>query len=289
MSKVLILGAEGGLGVQLNKIFEHSDYQVVGWDKNDIDITDKELVKEKIEEIRPDIIINAAAYNKVDKCEEEEGYEVARKINGEAPGYLAEAALKTGSLLVHYSSDYIFDGKRKEGYKEDDDPDPVNDYGETKLMGEREIIQKSGEGLEWYLIRTSKLFGPQGENEEAKPSFFDTMLKLASEKEELKVVNDEISKFTYTPDLARATKDLIEEKKGYGIYHIANSGACSWYDGVQELFRIKNINTKVTPVSGEEFERPARRPAYSVLVNTKLPELRSWQEALQEYYEEKLS
>ncbi len=284
MTKVLILGYEGNLGGQLYKKFEHSGYQVVGWDRNDVDIKDKNLVMEKIDISRPDIIINTASYNNVDKCEEEEEYLLAREINGKAPGYLAEAALKAGSLLIHYSSDYVFDGDKKEGYKEDDTPNPVNKYGETKLAGEKEIMQRSGQGLKWYLVRTSKLFGPKGENEIAKPSFFDLMIDLSQKKEELRVVDEEVSKFTYTPDLAEATLSLIKEDRGFGLYHITNSGACTWYQGVRELFRIKNIKTPVVPVSGAEFSRPARRPGYSALLNTKLPELRPWQQALEDYY-----
>src|SRR6056297_2759060 len=284
MTKVLILGVEGNLGEQLRSVFAEAGYQVVGWDKDDVDITDKDLVLEKIGQSKPDMIINAAAYNDVDKCEEEEGFQQAQKLNGKAPGYLAEAALKTDSLLIHYSSDYVFAGDKKEGYQEDDAPDPINKYGETKRAGEEELIRRSGQGLTWYLIRTSKLFGPRGNNESAKPSFFDLMLKLSQEKEELKVVNEEVSKFTYTQDLAQATRNLVDKDKGCGIYHISNSGACTWYDGVKELFRIKNIKTKLTPVSGEEFPRAAKRPAYSALINTKLPELRSWQEALKDYY-----
>ncbi len=269
------------------KIFEQDAYQVVGWDKDDVDITDKNLVTEKIQESRPDIIINTAAYNNVDKCEEESELELAREINGMVPGYLAEAALNIGSILIHYSSDYVFDGLKKDGYQENDTPDPVNKYGETKLLGEKELIQRSGQGLKWYLIRTSKLFGPQGENPDAKPSFFDLMLKLAQEKEELRVVDEEFSKFTYTLDLAQASKRLIEEEGGYGIYHIANKGACTWYQGVKELFSLKDIKTPIIPVNGDEFPRPAKRPAHSVLLNTKLPELRSWQEALKDYYKSK--
>ncbi len=283
MKTILILGARGNLGVQLVKTFE-GDYEVIAWDKEEIDITDKELIIKKINDIKPNIIINAAAYNAVDKCEEDEKeFALAYKINGLAPGFLASAALEVDALLVHYSTDYVFAGDKKEGYTEDDKPSPINKYGETKLAGEKEIISRSGQGLKWYLIRTSKLFGPRGEAEAAKPSFFDIMIKLSQERDSLDVVNAEVSSFTYTPDLARATRDLIEEKRGYGIYHLINEGACTWYEAALELFKIINKNVKVNPVSPEHFPRPARRPLYSKLLNTKFKKLRNWREALSEY------
>ena len=283
--EVLILGAKGNLGSQLVKIFfADKDYKIIAWDKEEIDITDKELVFKKIRELKPGIVINAAAYNAVDKCEEDEKeFALAKKINIEAVGYLVEACLETGAVLVHYSSDYVFAGDKKEGYKEDDEPNPINKYGETKLAGEQEVIKKSGQGLKYYLIRTSKLFGPKAESEGAKPSFFDLMLDLAKKKKELDVVNEEVSGFTYTPDLARATKKLLESDKGYGIYHITNVGRATWYETAIELFKITGKKIKINPVSGDKFPRPAKRPSYSVLINTKFGMQRDWKEALREY------
>lgn len=272
------------------KVFA-TENEVIAWDREEIDITDKELVIKKISDVKPNIIINAAAYNAVDKCEEDKAeFALAKKLNCEAVGYLAEAALEVNAVLVHYSSDYVFDGgvktkkeSRGAGFKEDDQPCPVNKYGETKMQGERELITRSNKGLKWYLIRTSKLFGPKGESEFAKPSFFDIMLKLAKEKEFLDVVNEEMSCFTYTPDLALYTKKLIESDKGSGIYHLINEGPCTWYKAAKELFKIAGVKIKVNPVSSEKFPRPAKRPAYSVLLNTKFEQLRDWKEALEEY------
>jgi len=302
--RILILGAKGNLGQQLVKVFT-DDHEVIAWDRGEIDITDKDLVLKKVSDVKPDIIVNAAAYNAVDKCEEEEKeLELARKLNGEAVGYLAQAALENDAVLIHYSSDYVFgkdtNGINKErveqikkqgGFREDDQPCPVNKYGETKLMGEKEIIKLSGSGLKWYLIRTSKLFGPKGESELAKPSFFDIMLKLSQERDEIDVVDEEISCFTYTPDLAKATRQLVESekarsepgRKSYGIYHIVNGGPCTWYQAALELFKIVDIDIKVNPVTSDKFPRPAKRPKYSVLLNTKLKSLRDWKEALREY------
>ncbi len=281
--KILILGAKGNLGRQLTNIFKNG-YEAVAWDREDLDITDKDSVFKKIKDVNPDIIINSAAYNAVDKCEaDEREFDLAQKINSGAVGYLSEAALKNNAVLVHYSSAYVFGGENKNGYKEDDEPNPISKYGETKLMGERAIIGAGKQGLKYYLIRASKLFGPQAISEASKPSFFDIMLKLAESKNEIDAVDEEMSCFTYTPDLAKATKDLIENKKPYGIYHIANSGYCTWYEAAKELFNIAGFNIKVNPVSAGKFPRPAKRPKYSILLNTKFKPMRDWREALREY------
>jgi len=281
--KILIIGAKGNLGRQLVKVFENN-YEALAWDREELDITDKESVLKKVKNARPDIIINTAAYNAVDKCAADAGeFDLAQKINGGAVGYLAEAALENDAVLVHYSSDYVFNGENEDGYKEDDEPSPISKYGETKLMGERAILDAGKQGLKYYLIRTSKLFGPPAESEASKPSFFDTMLKLAESKNELNAVDEEMSCFTYTPDLAAATKDLIENIKLYGIYHITNSSPCTWYEAAKELFNIAGVNIKVNPVGADKFPRPAKRPKFSVLLNTKLNNLRDYKEALREY------
>lgn len=281
--KVLILGAKGNLGEQLVKVFK-SENEVIAWDRGEIDITDEELIKNKIHDLSPDIVINAAAYNAVDKCEEsEEEYDLAKKINIDGPRNIAEGCLAAGAIFVHYSSDYVFNGKKKEGYHEKDEPAPINRYGKTKGIGEKQIIALSGKGLKYYLIRTSKLFGPKSKSDISKPSFFDLMLDLSKKKEKLDVINEEKSCFTYTPDLAKATKELIASRSGYGIYHIVNFGPCTWYEAACELFKIADSKKKVKPVSSDKFPRPARRPKYSVLLNTKLEPMRDYKEALREY------
>lgn len=283
--RILILGAKGNLGQALVKVFE-KDNEVISWDRSEIDITDNELIKKKIKDLKPEIIINAAAYNAVDKCEtDEKEFELAKKINGNAVGYLAQAALEARAILIHYSTDYVFNGRKKTGYNEDDKPKPINKYGESKLLGEREMVSLSGRGLKWYLIRTSKLFGPRGGSEFSKESFFDLMLRLSKEREVINAISkEEISSFTYTPDLAKATRELINEDKGFGIYHITNEGAVSWYEAVKYLFQLKNIkNVKLNPISSAGLHRPAKRPKHSVLLNTKIEPLRDFREALKEY------
>lgn len=282
---ILIFGAQGNLGGQLVKTFSSDqNYEVIGWDRSEIDITDRDLIMKKVKDIKPEIIINAAAYNAVDKCENDDTeYDLAKRLNIDAPRYLAEAAMSVKATLVNYSTDYVFAGDSEKGYRENDEPAPVNRYGKTKFHGEKQLIQYSGSGLKWYLIRTSKLFGPKGESEIAKPSFFDIMLKLSKEKDTLDVVDEEVSCFTYTPDLAQATKDLVESDKGYGIYHLINHKAATWYRAAKYLFKAAGVNIKINPISGDKFDRPARRPKFSELKNTKFIKLRSWQEALDEY------
>lgn len=309
MKKVLIIGANGMLGQELVKTFKlDKDYKVTAWDFNKIDITDESQVKEKVEKLKPEIILNAAAYTAVDLCEKDKTEsEKAKALNGKAPGYLAKVAKKINAVLVHYSTDYVFSGMPEIpepegcagscgscslhenfipqiGFREDALPEPVQKYGKTKLLGE-ENIMKSGE--RYYIIRLSKLFGRPAKAKNAKRSFFDVMLEVGKKAEknkaEVKVVDEETSCFTYAPDLAKKTKEIVEAEKPYGIYHVSNEGACTWYEAVLELYRQAKIKVKVVPVGSDEFPRPAQRPYVSSLINTKLNPLRNWKLALREY------
>jgi dTDP-4-dehydrorhamnose reductase len=285
--RILILGAKGNLGGQLVKVFGSEENEVIAWDREEIDITDRDLVVKKVNDLKPAVVINAAAYNSVDKCEEsDEEYNLAKKINIDGPKFLAEACLETGSILIHYSTDYVFDGENIDGYNETAEPKPISRYGKSKFYGEKKILEYSGKGLKWYLIRTSKLFGPKGRGELSKPSFFDIMLDLSRKKSVLDVVDDELSCFTYTPDLALATKKLIDDDLGFGIYHIINEGACTWYQAAREFFKVVDNNIKVNLVNGGKFPRPALRPRCSVLINTKMSKLRDYRNALKQYIEE---
>jgi len=190
--KLLILGYQGNLGGQLLQVFaQNSEYEIFKLDRADVDITNSQALLEKINTIKPDIIINATAYNAVDKCEEDQAeYSLAKKINGEAVATLAHAALANNAILVHYSTDYVFAGDNSAGYQESDVPAPINNYGQTKLLGEQAILNLAKDGLKYYLIRTSKLFGPRGAAELSKPSFFDIMMNLAQTKSEIDVVDE---------------------------------------------------------------------------------------------------
>lgn len=306
MKKILIIGAKGILGQELVKIFKSDkDYKVIAWDKEDLDITNEVAVNKKIKVISPEIIINSAAYTAVDKCEEDKKeFELAKKINGLAPGYLAKIAKKIEATLIHYSTDYVFSGKDPEfeepkgcthscrncmlhqgfqpqiGYSEGAKPNPINKYGKTKFQGEKEAQKNT---KKHYIIRTSKIFGKPAKAEGAKRSFFDVMLELGKKNKEVKIIDSEISCFTYAPDLARKTKEMIDSKKPSGIYHVTNSGACTWYKAGLELYKQKKLKTKIIPIDSSELKRPAKRPEISVLLNSKLNPLRSWEEALKDH------
>lgn len=280
---ILILGARGNLGTQLTKTFA-PDFTTVSWDREDLDVLDFNLLAEKVRELNPGLIINTVAYNAVDKCEDKEEYKMAYRLNADLPAFLAELALDLGATLIHYSTDYVFNGtEHKREFTENETPNPINKYGESKFSGERELLRLGQEGLSYYLIRTSKLFGPKGDSLLAKPSFFEIMLSLAADKNEVSVVSEELSCFTYTPDLAAATRRLWELEAPYGIYHLVNEGPVTWLDGAKALFEIKKIDVAIKSLRSENLLRAARRPKFSVLKNSKIKKLRPFQDALKEY------
>ncbi len=284
--KIIIIGANGMLGQALLKRFKKDNkYEILAWDRNEIDIGDEKSVNKKIFAESPFIIINSAAHNAVDQIEEdEENYALAKKINGDGPKYLAIAAKKSGSILIHYVSDYIFDGE-KDSYLETDVPRPISRYGETKLAGEENVkknLQK------YYLIRTSKLFGAPAKSEKAKKSFFASMIGLAQTNKTLAVVDEELSCFTYVDDLAQATRKLIEKKFPFGIYHLVNEGAETWYSALKKIFSFTGLTAiEILPVPASNFPRPAKRPCRSILKNSKFPKLRNWEDAARDWLENK--
>jgi len=275
--KILILGAQGNLGTQLVNLYK--DDELLAWDKDEADFLNLADLEVKLDIAKPKMIINAAAYNAVDNCESDsQELAIALKLNRDLPAFLADWCLRNQTVLIHYSTDYVFSGDEShQEFSENEPPNPINKYGASKAAGEAEIIKHSG--LNYYLIRVSKLFGPRGNSPYAKNSFFDIMLGLAKDNSEFKVVDEEVSCFTYTPDLAKATKNLIEQNFPYGIYHLANSGACTWYESMLGL----NLPNEVIPIKGSDLVRPAARPKFSALKNTKFPPLRDYREALKEY------
>jgi dTDP-4-dehydrorhamnose reductase len=246
------------LGHALQKVFP--DAVMKG---HELDIARKAGIHSYISSEKPAIVINAAAYTDVEGAEDHP--ERAFAVNGTAPGYIAEACREAGALLVHYSTDYVFNGQKEE-YFENDSPDPINIYGKSKLLGEHLIR----ENLDAYLIiRTSWLFGPHGKN------FVDSMVALSGEMEFVKVVNDQFGRPTYTKDLAIMTREILGREPG--TYHVTNDGTCSWYEFA------KAIIPNAIPCSTAEFPRKARRPKYSVLKSTKIGPMRHWREALADY------
>lgn len=257
----MIIGAGGMLGTDLCKVFPDA----ISLTHKDLDITNRKLVIDTIRGNNPDVVINAAAYTNVDKAEDEQ--DLAFAVNGYASGYIAEGCTLVGAKLIHYSTDYVFDGTKQE-YIESDKTNPINAYGRSKLLGEQEITKYTDN---YIIIRTSWLFGKHGKN------FVDTMLKLSPQMETIKVVSDQFGKPTYTADLAHKTIEIINMEPG--IYHITNDGTCSWYE-----FASASIGNTV-PCNSEEYPTKAKRPQYSILSNTKTAPMRHWKEALGYYLE----
>jgi len=275
IQRVLILGAKGTLGGQLVKLYP----QAAGWDREDIDVLDFPALRAKVAGLRPapDAVINCVAFNDVDGAEDRP--EAAMALNGEFPGRLAQFTGELGVPLVHYSTNYVFDGVKGE-YEEADRPAPLSSYGRSKRRGEQLIAESRGR---CYIVRTAVLFGPKGASDLSKKSFVDLMLDLSAKRDTIQAVSDEINGVTYAPDLAMATRDLLACSPAAGIYHVANSGGVSWFDFAREIFRIAGRKVTVLPVPSTHFPRKATRPAKAILLNTKLPLLRPWQAALAEF------
>lgn len=278
-NKILILGSQGTLGQALVSEFTNAGYDVVAWDKDNIDATSPEL-ESKVLSINPNIIINSIAYNGVDKMETDEEFKkLGYLLNNIVPQKLAEISKKIDAVFVHYSTSYVFNGENKNGYKEDELPDPLDEYGKSKLKGEKSVIDVGGK---YYIIRLARLFGIRGVSEMSKRTFVEIMMNEI-DKKDLAVGNTEISSLTYAPDLANLTKYIIENNVPYGIYHGSNEGQCTWYEWAKEIFAILGKGPIVIPSEVSLTPKTTKHPQFSGLINTKLPKQRSWQEALAEF------
>lgn len=279
--KLLVTGAKGMLGQDVLRVFSREGYDVVATDRETLDITNRDEVLARVRELAPTAIVNTAAYNLVDKVEDPAVYPLAYAVNAEGPRNLAEAARELGVPFVHYSTDYVFAGDKPEGYKEDDAVGPLSKYGETKAEGERLVMEMGGDA---YVCRLSKLFGKPGIGEGSKVSFVALMLRLAAEKPELSIVDDEVGCPTYSPDLAQATFALLKRGFDPGIYHLVNSGApLTWYAFAEEIFAIAGVTTPRRPVPSSAFPRAARVPKFAALLNTKFLPLPNRQDALRDF------
>ncbi len=281
MKKILIIGAGGMLGYDLAKVF--LEYKPSLWDKEELDITSEHQVQEKITSLHPEIIINTAAYTNVDGAETDP--EQVFSINATAIEYLSQTAAALKAKLVQISTEYVFSGENKEGYNETDQPDPINIYGQSKAQAEKILINSQ---CEWFIVRTSWLYGqapqkgkPRGKN------FIDTILAKAQQGEEFSVVNDQWGHPTYTNDLAQGIKTMLWENYNPGIYHIVNEGITNWYELAKFALQIKGIDAKIKPSQSTDFKTLAKRPQYAILHNNKLPKLRSWQLAVEDYLNNK--
>ncbi len=273
--KILITGANGMLAKDLIQILESQGPSIIGKTHQDLDITDKDSVIKTLKFENPDIVIQCAAYTKVDDAEK--NLNLARKINAKGCEIVAKACNLLDCAMIYISTDYVFDGEKFSPYTTSDTPNPINNYGLTKYEGE---IAVKNNCKKYYIVRTSWLYGKYGKN------FVDTMLALGEkylngELSEIKVVDDQIGCPTWTKDLSCGISKIIQNEPSYGIYHICGGGKASWCKFAKEIFKIKGMNVKVIPCTTEEFPRPAKRPHYSVM--TPSFTTRPWQEGLAEY------
>ena len=267
--KVLVTGANGMLGQDLCPILEDVGAFVIETDVDTLDITNADMVEKVLTDIHPDMVVHCAAYTNVDKAEED--LKTAELINVTGTENIAEACAKLGITLVYISTDYVIDGTKTEPYTPDDRANPINNYGMTKYEGE-EVVRSLCE--KYYIARTSWLYGHHGKN------FVETMLSMA-DKEEIKVVDDQIGCPTWTVELANGIIKLLS--KPYGTYHVCGSGHATWYEFAKEIFSQSGLDVNLKPCSTDEFPRSAKRPKYSIMQNDKI--CRNWQAALKDYLE----
>ena len=268
--KLLIAGAQGQLGLALQD--EFVDHEVVAWGIADLDVSQLESVRKALKDIRPGIVINAAAFTQVDQAETNQ--EAAYRGNALGPRNLARATQEAGIPLVHFSTDYVFDGCHSRPYHEFDRTNPRSVYGKSKLAGEVEVQKNNPKN---FIIRTAWLYHVVGKN------FPRTILRLANQ-DQVRVVNDQFGSPTYAPHLAKAVSQLIKTD-AYGTFHLAGSGGTNWYDFTQALYQASCIQTAVVPIASEDYPLPAPRPAYSVLTSLQDPImiLPPWEEGVLDF------
>ena len=273
--RILLTGRNGQVGWELARLLPALG-EVRATDRTELDLASADSIRRAVRDTKPDVIVNAAAYTAVDKAESEP--ELAMRINGEAPGVLAEEAKRLGALLVHYSTDYVFDGEKTGAYVESDPTGPLSAYGRSKLAGEQAI---AASGCRHLIFRTCWVYGPRGKN------FLLTILKAARERSELKVVDDQFGAPTSSAAIAAATRQALEKGGGEGIYHLSAAGRTSWHGFAEAIVRAAGLATPVKAIPTSEYPTPARRPRNSVLDNSKLKKefgisVPSWQELLKE-------
>jgi dTDP-4-dehydrorhamnose reductase len=279
---ILVTGAAGQLGQSLQHIAQdYNDCQFIFASSKDLDITNQNQVNQFFKNNKVDFCINAAAYTAVDKAESE--IDIAEAVNISGPRNLAQACKKHNTKLIHISTDFVFDGTASKPYLETDETNPLGVYGVTKLKGELAVMFNMSD---YFIIRTSWVYSQFGTN------FMKTMLRLASERDSLNIVSDQIGSPTNAVDLAKAIMQIIANIQHpspitkYGIYNFSNEGTTSWCDFAREIFKVNNTTIEVNPIPTEAFPTPAKRPKYSVLDKSKIKntfniEIKSWQEALQ--------
>lgn len=280
---VSVIGAEGQLGVDVVKAFTANGDAVTSLSHVDMELASKESVATRMDDLRPDLIINTAAMHHVEKCEQDP--ERAFAVNGSGSLNIALAAKRVGAALMHVSTDYVFDGSKASPYQETDSPRPLNVYGNTKLAGEYFVRATTDKH---FVLRTSAIYGKNPCRAKGGLNFVELMLKLARERGEVKVVDDEIVSPTPTPEIARQMV-VLSRSQQYGLYHATAEGSCSWHAFAREIFDISNTNVTLEIAAPGEFPVKVPRPKYSVLENCALKRhglnvFRPWQEGLREYF-----
>lgn len=285
MKKVLLIGADGMLGGELRERLEKK-YDVTGTTLETLDITDREAVLAKAEEVKPYFIINCAAYTNVDGCEV--NTDLAMAVNGTAVENIAEAAKAQDATFIHISTDYVFPGNLpvNQIYTEDMEPAPVSAYGRTKLVGE----QNAAKAEKYYILRTAWLYGLGGKN------FVKTMLRLSKDRDELTVVDDQHGSPTSTTTLCKIIEGIMEKEPEYGVYHSTNEGFTTWCKFTKKIFELSNISTNVKAITSKEYKemypQSSDRPSNSQLSKEKLKSVgiipEAWEVALEEYLKEEL-
>jgi dTDP-4-dehydrorhamnose reductase len=280
--RIAVIGANGQLGTDVSEEYRNAGGETTGLTHGDIDISSLESVRSVLRGIRPEVIVNAAAMHHVENCEKEplRAYEV----NAIGSRNLAIVARELDAKLVHVSTDYVFNGEKRQPYLEEDRAAPLNVYGNTKLAGEAFL---HGVAEKYFIVRTSALYGKNPCRAKGGRNFVDLMLKLATEREELRVVDDEVVSPTSTAELAKQIV-ILSRTNHYGLYHATAEESCSWYEFAKKIFELENVKTKLSVASPNEFPSKVPRPKYSVLENHALKALglnffHSWHEGLQCY------
>lgn len=268
--KILVTGAGGQLGLELAELLPERGHDVVALARAELDVADFGSCARALEEHAPDLVVNAAAYTNVDGAETETGAAHAGNVLG--PRNLAQLCGRSGPEILHVSTNYVFDGRAENPYAPYDLPNPESVYGKTKLAGEEHVRDLMDR---WYIVRSAGVYG-RGHN------FVRTMLRLGRERDSLKVKDDEYIAPTYAKDLARGIAEVLDGGL-YGLYHITNSGSCSWYEFAREIFALAGVEVEVEPVPTSGFPLPAPRPANGLLADPAAPPTRHWREALVEY------
>jgi dTDP-4-dehydrorhamnose reductase len=273
--KIIILGGKGQLGKEFENFLKNKA-EIYSFSHLELDVLNQELLIKKIQEIKPEVVINCSAYTKVDKAEEEK--EECIKVNAIGAKNVSYASYKVGAKVIYFSTDYIFDGEKENPYTELDSPNSISTYGRSKLLGE---IYTSKHNPNHLILRISWLYGINGRN------FVKTIIKKAKEEKELKIVSDQKGSPTYTLDVVKQTWELIKKDK-VGIYHSANQGETSWYEFAKKIIEKLKINVKISPIKIGEYPALAKRPKYSVLDNYLLKLeginiMRDWETALNEF------